>query len=146
MAQQKTLTAANSIIMLTVSGLFLTPQQIQGFAADDIFDTEEIKPTEVVMGVDGKLSAGYVPTPLPQNFTIQADSNSNDFFEAWYQAMKTAKEVFFAGGIIQLPAIGRSYAMVNGVLSSYKPISDGKKILQPRKYQITWESVLGAPL
>ena len=36
--------------------------------------------------------------------------------------------------------------MNNGVLSGYKPISDAKKVLQPRKFSITWESVNPLPI
>ena len=141
-----TITSATSVYMLSIAGLFAIPQQLQGFAADDVFDTEAINPTEVLMGVDGKMSAGFVFVPVKQSISIQADSDSNTLFEAWFQAQKTAKEAYFAAGIVHLPSINRSYVMTNGVLTSYPSISDAKKVLQPRKYQITWESVLGAPI
>ncbi|WP_049018403.1 phage tail fiber protein, partial [Burkholderia multivorans] len=110
------------------------------------FDTEALTPAEVVMGVDGKLSAGYTPVPTKQNISLQADSDSNLIFEAWHLAQQTAKEVYFASAIVRLPSVSKSYVLTNGVLTSYMPIPDAKKILQPRKFQITWESVVGAPI
>ena len=53
-----TITGASAVIMLSVPGLFSTPQQLQGFATDDIFDTAAIASAETLMGVDGNLSGG----------------------------------------------------------------------------------------
>ena len=140
------ITSSNSVYLLSITGLYAVPQQLQGFAADDIFDTESIETAETIMGADGKLSAGFIFVPIKQSVMLQADSDSNTLFEAWYAAEQTAREKFFANGVVHLPGIGRSYVMTNGVLTTYAPISDAKKVMQPRKYGITWESIKGAPL
>jgi hypothetical protein len=132
--------------MLAVTGLFPVPQQLQGFAADDVFDTEAITPAEVLMGVDGKLSAGYTPVPIRQNISLQADSASNLIFDIWQASQQAAKEVFFCSGIVRLPSVSKSFVMTNGILTSYMPIADAKKVLQPRKFSITWETIIGAPI
>ena len=75
------LTSANSVIMLTIPGLFDTPQQIQGYSADDIFDTGQVSNAEVLMGIDGKLSGGWIPAVKTQTYTLQADSLSVDFLD-----------------------------------------------------------------
>ncbi len=141
-----TITSANAFYGLVVVGLFPTPQQLQGFATDDIFDTASLAPAETMMGVDGKLSAGFVYVPIVQTISLQADGNSNTLFEAWYAAQIAAGETYRCNAIVRLPAVGRSYQMLNGVLTGYVPIADAKKVLQPRKYQITWERVVGAPV
>jgi hypothetical protein len=141
----KTLTAANSVIMLSVAGLFSTPQQIQGFAADDIFDTDQIDSAETAMGVDGKLSAGWVPAPIKQSFTIQADSDSMSFFETWYAAQQAVRELYIASGSIYLPAVQRKYAMRRGFLTNHSATPNAKKILQPRKFMVTWEALTSGP-
>jgi len=137
----RTLTAANSILMLSIDGLFAVPQQLQGFAADDIFDTDSVAPAETSMGVDGKLSGGWVPQEIKQNITLQADSRSVDLFEAWYAAQQTARELYYATGSIYMPAVERKYSMVRGILSGAMVTPNAKKILQPRKFTITWQSV-----
>ena len=138
------ISAANSIFMLAITDLYATPQQLQGFSADDIFDVEAIDPIQVVMGVDGTLSAGYVPVAIKQTITFQADSASIDMFEAWYAAQAAAGDVYFASGIVTLPGISRIYTLTNGVLTSYSAMPGAKKLLQPRKFGITWESIVGA--
>lgn len=140
------ITSVNSIYMLAITGLYTVPQQLQGFSADDIFDTGEINSAEVVMGLDGKIAAGYVPVAIVQNITLLANSDSNALFEAWWASQRAAQELYFATGIIRMPSVKRSYALTNGVLTGYSPMSDAKKTLQPRKYTITWESALAAPL
>ena len=137
----RTLTAANSIITLTVAGLFDVPQQLQGFAADDIFDIDQVDSAEVVMGVDGKLSAGWIPKEIKQSFSLQADSASTDFFEGWYTAQQSARELYIAGAVIWLPATGRKYTMTRGFLTNYSASPNAKRILQPRKFMVTWQGL-----
>lgn len=139
-----TITAANAVLTLSVANLFPTPQQIQGFAADDVFDTEDLETAELSMGVDGKLSAGFVYNPVKQGFTLQADSASNDFFEAIYAAERAARDKFTLNGSVLLPSVNRLYTMTTGFMNGYKPMSDAKRVLQPRKFTITWQSVLPA--
>jgi len=141
----RTLTAANSVLFLAVTGLFNVPVQIQGFAADDVFDTDAVQPAETQMGVDGRLSAGFTPAAIIQNITVQADSVSIEFFELWYQAMQFQREVFFASGTIALPSVQRKYALTRGVLTGVPPTPSAKKIIQPRRFSITWERVTNAP-
>lgn len=135
------ITSANSVFMLGIIPIFPVPQRLQGFSADDIFSTDAIEPAEVSMGVDGKLSSGFVFVAIKQSVTLQADSDSNTIFDLWYAAQQVAKDTFNAVGIVSLPSIGTTWALTNGTLTSFAPIPDGGKILKPRKFQITWESV-----
>jgi hypothetical protein len=141
-----TITAANSVFMLTVVSLFPTPVQLQGFSADDMWDTEAIDNAETMMGVDGYLSAGWVAVPRVQTITLQADSPSNDFFDSWAGAQETNRELMVANGIVRLPALSKSYALVRGFLTQYKPMAQLQKTLRPRPYRITWNSITAAPI
>lgn len=141
----QTITAANSILLLSIEGLYDIPQQLQGFAADDVFDTETIAPAETMMGVDGHLSGGFVFNSIRQNIALQADSDSNLIFETWIAAMNKAREVYVAGAQVQLPAVKRKYVLTRGFLTSIPPTPAARKVLQPRRYQITWERITAAP-
>jgi len=139
------ITSANSTLFLGVTGLFTVPQQLQGFGADDAYSMEAVENAEVIMGVDGTMSSGWVPQIKTMNITLQADSASNTFFEAWYAAQEAAREIFPAFGNVTQPGVKKTYPLINGVLSNYTPLSESKKVLQPRKFQIKWQVVLGAP-
>ena len=139
------ITSANSVFFLGVSSFYPIPQLLQGYSADDAFDTDSIEPAEVKMGVDGRMSAGFVFVPVKINISLQADSVSVVLFDAWYAAQKAQSDVYFAFGIVRFPSIQRSYTLTNGILTGYKPIPDAKKTLEPLKYAITFESIVGAP-
>lgn len=136
-----TITSANSVLTLVIAGLFPAPVQLQGYASDKAFTTEAIDLAEVQMGVDGRMTAGFVPNPTKQTITLQADSPSKDIFTALIQAMKTAREVFYISGTLALPSTGESFTMTRGILTNAKQIPDAQKVLQPVDYVITWESV-----
>ena len=136
-----TITSANSVFTIVIAGLFPTPVQLQGYASDKAFTTEALDLAEVQMGVDGRMTAGFVPNPTKQTITLQADSPSKDIFTALIQATKTAREVFYISGTIALPSTGESFTLTRGILTNAKQIPDAQKVLQPMDFVITWESV-----
>lgn len=141
-----TITSANSIFTLTVyntSGAsFLPPSQIQGFASDDAFLIDTIETTETLLGVDGIMSAGWLPTIKTQSVSLQADSISNDYFEAWFAGQEAARDVFWCAGQILYPSVSKSYTLINGVLFGYTPLSAARKVLQPRRFSIRWNTII----
>ena len=141
-----TITAANAVFMLAVIDLFDAPQQLQGFAADDVFSHALVAPVETLMGVDGILSGGWTPQPKVQTIALQADSVSNLIFDTWYNAQEQAREVYIATAHVTLPSIQKTYTCVQGFLTNYPPMTDARRILQPRRFTITWQSIVGAPL
>jgi hypothetical protein len=141
-----TLTAANSVITLTIAGVFPNPQQLQGFDVDDIFSAESVSPAETKMGVDGILSGGWVATEKKLTYTLQADSPSNEVFDAWNDFQQQQQEVAIAQGSVSLVAINRIFTKTRGFLTGFVPIADAKKLLQPRKFTITWQSITRIPV
>jgi hypothetical protein len=138
------ITSANSVLTLGVLNLFPVPQQLQGFGTDDAYSIDVVEVTESMMGVDAKMSSGWVPQIKTMHVNLQADSASNTFFEAWYAAQEAAQNPYFAFGIITQDSVGRNYVLTNGVLSGYTPLADSKRVLSPRKFSIRWESVIPA--
>lgn len=140
------ITAANAIIMLTIPGLFPVPQRIQGFSADNIYDTPEQEVVETAMGVDGILSGGFVFTPVEQNFSLQADSASNFIFEQWAAAMANNRDVFTANGETTLLSVNRTYVSTKGYLVNASPLATAARVLQRRRFTIRWERVRANPI
>lgn len=140
-----TITSANAVVMLGVGTVFPVPVQIQGFSADDIFTMDDIKNAEILMGVDGILSRGYRFVPKVWRVTLQADSPSNSVFDLAYTTQEALREILTWNGVVTLETIGTTWIMTNGAMTSYKPMPDAKTILQPRTFEITWQSVTPAP-
>src|SRR5579872_6027070 len=78
----RTLGTFNSVLTLSATALDILGVQIQGFATDDAFDTTNVKPIEVMVGVDGQKSSGYVAYLVPFKFILQANSTSIDLMNA----------------------------------------------------------------
>lgn len=140
-----TLTGASAIITLTVPGIYNSPVQLQGFAADDVFDADAQEITETSMGVDGILSGGFVHVAVKQTFAIQSDSDSNRFFETWANQQRVAVEAFTANGTANIVATGKTYTMTKGFLSTHTTLPSVKKLLVARKYTITWQRIVPSP-
>jgi hypothetical protein len=140
-----TLTSANSILSIAVTGLFNSPQTIQGYAVDDAFESESVAQSEVLMGVDGRLSGGKVFTPYKMSIHLQADSPSIGIFDAWRNTQDAVIDVFTAQGSIIIPGTGRVYTLQKGFLTMAPAFPDVKKILQPMAFEITWERIIAAP-
>ena len=140
------ITSADAILTMTQPTLFPNPQQIQNFGTDDVYDTDQIRTLEAMMGVDGVLSFGFVFVPVLQNYTLMADSPSTtNFFDVIYTQQRAAKTTYPVNGVIVLPSLGKKFIMTNGGLSNYKVAPDAKRVLQPQKFQITWESIVPSP-
>lgn len=140
------ISSPNAVITITIPGVLTVGVRLQGFAADDIFDTDEIELGTVLMGVDGIQSAGYVNVSTPMNITFQADSPSILTFEAWIAAESLLQDKFVANANVTLTTLNRSYQLVNGALVRGKKLPDAKKTLMPRKFRIDWESVIPIPV
>lgn len=140
-----TLTTANSALALQVRNLFPVPQNIKGYSTDDSFAVEDVSPAEVYMGVDGLLSAGYVPYVTTLTLMLQADSPSTAMFDTVLSAQVAAKELYIFDGTIILQGTGEKYIFTKGYMTSATPMSTAKKVLQPRKFTITFQSCSKAP-
>lgn len=135
-----TITSANSILILGIAS-YVPLAQIKGFASDKAFVTDQMDLAEVQMGIDGRMTAGYIPRPVKQTITLQGDSPSKDLFVAMIQTIKSLRDVVRITGTLTLPSTGESFALTGGVLTSVKQIPDAQSVLQPLDYVITWESV-----
>lgn len=140
------ITSNNAVFLISLPLLLPVPQQLQGFATDDIFDVDDIDTTDTMMGADGILSGGVILAATPMNIALQADSDSISFFEAWYQGQRSNRVAYAAQATVTLTGNGRAYALNTGFLARFKPMPDAKRVLQPRKFRITWQSVTVAPI
>ena len=134
-------TMSNSLA-ISIDGLYDTAQTIAGFAPDDMAGTDAVAPTEIMLGVDGFMSSGAVPYTVPLHITLMADSPSNELFETWLDAQTSTNTTYKANVVFAMPGIGTQMNMSGGVLTQSPPFSDAKKLMQPRKYTITFSGKL----
>lgn len=140
-----TITAANSVFMLGVAGLYNVPVKMQGYAADDAFASDDVEFMEKLMGVDGHLSAGFIPYIIPFDFNLQADSASNIVMDAIITAEKVMREKLVLNATIMLPSTGFIYAFTNGYLDKGPVMPSAGKVLKPRKFSLAFQDMTPAP-
>lgn len=142
-----TITSANAVFTVSQAILFPgAPVQLQGFSADRIYDMDPVVAGEAVMGIDGRLSAGFVYAAVSQNVELQADSASNRFFETLYNQEQAAQDKYPLQGIILLRSINTKLTLTKGFLMNYPPSPPAGRVLGPRRFSLLWERVVGSPI
>lgn len=139
------ITASNAVIMLSVAGLFDIPQQLQQFAADNVYDTDPLAVAETAMGVDGNLTGGFVFNPTNQSFELMADSPSNFFFDTIAQRQRADQTLYRIQGTTLLTSVGTQFTMRRGILTTWTPMPKAGRVLQARRHTIQWERVAPNP-
>jgi hypothetical protein len=139
------ISSANAVIMFTAGVVFPQPYQLQQFSADNVLGSDPIAAAETQMGVDGKLTAGFINTPTRQTYYLMADSPSTYFFDQLYFQEKSQQDKIPIFGSIIFPAVKKRWAMVKGFLVEYPPVPRAGKTLKELEYIVLWESALPQP-
>lgn len=140
----RTLTNANSVLTLAVGDLDIGPVQLQGFGTNDMFDTTAIKSAEVMVGVDGVKSQGYIAFLVPFKFTLQADSLSIDVMDAIQEAQEAAQETYELSMSLSAPGLGKLWTFINGTITEFKKTPKGEKLMQAQSYEITFGKMISS--
>jgi hypothetical protein len=148
--QNISITSANAKMTLTVrspAGIVVGPFTVEGYAQDAAFATEPVESAEALMGVDGKMSAGYLPRITKHTFSLMANSPSNLLFEAWDNAQKALGDILIADGFLAAPSLQKAWACVKGALTRVTPIPTARKTFsEPVTWEVSWESVTPSPI
>lgn len=145
MAALRNITAADVVFSLAITDLYDSPQILGGFMADAAFETASVTSAEIVLGVDGIMSAGRVPYLNQMTISIMPDSPSSDIFENWQATENSTGLILPANGVIIIPATQKKYTLTKGVLTGYVPVPAAHKLLQGRAFGITWNFITPAP-
>ena len=140
------ITSANTVFMIGAANVFASPQQLQNFSADDIFDVDALRVAEEMMGVDGLLSAGFVFEALHQTVRLMAGSSSGYVFDNVYQYEKASVSKVQLNAVVKFPSLGIKFTMQKGFMLTYAPMSAARKVLQPRAFGLSWESAVPSPI
>ena len=138
-----TITGASIVFTFSVDTYSPAPTTIQGYSPDATVDGESMAIAEVMKGIDGFGSAGFINTTLVTPFELIADQPSCAFIDGWAAAMKvlnggTGDILYARNGVITYPGLGLKAQATQGVLRNWKPIPTGQKLLRPRQFTIEW--------
>lgn len=140
----KTLTSANSAFTMGVVGLFpIIP--FEGYGADQAWSVDNVDTGEHRMGVDGKLSVGWRPVVRTITFTFEVTSPTLEYLDSIAAVEEARREKVKFNGTGVVPGAQKKYALTNGYMREYKPMSDGGTTLGPRTFQFIFEKISPAP-
>lgn len=143
---ERTITSADSTFVISSADFALAATILEGYAADAAFAMDNADTAETSLGVDGKLSAGWVPRSYNQTITLQADSSSRALIDLLVTGQDAARTVFRLNGVITLPGNQYTYSLSRGVLKNYTAVPTAQRTLQPMTFVIEWEKVIAVPI
>lgn len=137
----KTITSADVAIQFSVDILYMAGFQLQGFAADNIFDANSVDIAQTVRGADGKLSAGFIFGDITQTFHIMPDSPVYQKIQTWINSSMATKAVYRCNAVVTFPSNGKKYTCSNGAMTTGGLMPSAGKVLQPITFTVQWETI-----
>lgn len=134
------ITSANSTLVITVSDLAIASVAMEGYAVDNAWALDEAETAVAQVGVDGKMTAGWVPRLNPLTLSFAPNSSSITTLTTIMTAQDTNMTIYTLQGVLSCPSIDKSWTLSNGVLTRAKVMPDGSRILAAQSFQITFES------
>lgn len=134
----RSLSSANSTFMLGAVGVFSDLVKIEGYSADSAWKMDDVSLATTTLGVDGSFSSAWIPYMTTMTLQLMPNSSSNDFFERIMSYQDVIQETVELFGNIQIPSIGRKYALENGVISKMSLIPSAAKTLQAKSVVLIW--------
>lgn len=138
----KDITSANSSAVMISS---IGQTSFEGYATDDMFAADVVRFTETQIGVDGQMSAGYVPHIKPVTFTFAAGSNTVPQLINLYMMAQATKSPMPVEITITLPAINKKF-ICTGVFCETQPMQTAKKMLEPMAFKFEFQDVIPMPI
>ena len=140
------ITSANSTLIITVSALAIASVAMEGYAVDNAWALDDAETAVAQVGVDAKMTAGWVPRLNPLTLSFAPNSPSVATLSAIITAQDTNMTIYTLQGVLSCPPVSKSWTLSNGVLTRGKIIPDGSRILGPQSFQLTFESARPAVL
>ncbi|RKS87332.1 hypothetical protein DES39_0552 [Orbus hercynius] len=144
----KHITAASVIVTLVADELYPTGRVIEGFAEDSLRSLDDLVRTESVMGVDGKLSVGFVYYPVNLTLHLMPDQDGYTVFENIAQVQNTLVAPIYLSMTIVDVSLKRKYTLTKGALTSFAAMPNANRLMQPVDAAMvfercTWEEYEG---
>lgn len=136
------ITSATSTLILIVNTLFPAGVKLQQFSADQSISQGDEELAVDRMGVDGYMSAGWVPTIKTVTISFEPSSPSVLIFDALYKASQANRKLYELTLIVNIPATGKTLTYTGGVLKNWKLLPDHKQVLDPISAVIDFETVI----
>ena len=131
------ITSSNASISMTSA---LGNIDFSKFSSDSIGSSEMVKFTETHIGVDGQISAGFVPTIKTFTINFEASSSSIPYLldlARLAEATKTPQPVVMT---ITIPSVNKKF-IGTGFFTDCPPVYNLGKVLEPMSFKFDLEII-----
>ncbi len=134
------ITSANASAILTVESLYPSGIVLEQFSIDQGIIMEDVQYSVSRMGIDGKMTSGFIPSIKSVNIVLEASSPSLVALTQLAEMMVQNKTTYACNLMVEIPALSKSFNFSNGVLESGKIFPENKKVLEPVNFRFQFES------
>lgn len=134
MAKKGNITAANASAVMTVDEVYPQGFPMESFATDVALEVDAEVLAETRMGIDGRMSAGYVPSIKVVTVTLEPHSASTPYLDRVAARSRNNMEVYNVELVFNVPALKQVWTYSDGVLQTITPTPGIKKTLDPRPF------------
>lgn len=133
------ITSSNAVAVLTVDQLFPAGIVLDNFGSDQAFSQDEETFASATMGVDGKLSAAYRPSPKNVTLTFSAASPACKSLDDVKAMMEKNQEVYECTLVFTALSLGKVYTYTGGVMISANGAPNAKAEFEQVSYKFVFE-------
>ncbi len=135
------ITSANATGVLIVETIFPSGIVLENFGTDQALAQDEETIANATMGVDGKLSASFKPSPKNVTLTFSAGADARESFEAVKATMEATKTPYWCTLVFTIPSISKAYTYTGGVMTGATGIPNVKAELEQVNYKFVFEKL-----
>ena len=140
------ITSANSTAVMVVDTIFPIGFALEAYATDQSLSMGKSTIAETRMGVDGYMSAGFVPNIKTMTISFEQHSSSIKFLNQLYQLTEANRTIYEVTLVVTVPSVKKTYTFTGGVLKTAKPFADHKKVLDTVSYTFDFERMITASI
>jgi len=135
------ISSGNVVIAIGAFNLIPVPTILQGYTPEDIYSYDQLANAETQMGLDGRLSGGFVAQAVMQTFTQMPNGPSVSFWDTIVAAQRANFTLYQLFANITIISLGATYIQRNGIIVDASPAPSAGKVMGHRTFKVAWESV-----
>ena len=112
-----TITSANAIVQVRCAGIFDTWVNAEGAQSDAFLSFGDVTTAQTEIGIDGKLSFGWIPHKTTGTISLMANSPSIKVFETIYNDFLNNREVRLVELRVTYPSVKRMQSLSGTIIT-----------------------------
>lgn len=134
-------TSANVSAWMTIEDVATAGFALEQFSTDAGIVAEAVQDVQAEPTLDGHMVVGYTPNLQTVSITLQPTSPSLPYLRQLVQAQRSTRSPLEVNLTVTLPATGRTYRFVEGVLTNSQSMPGVNRVQDPLVYQFTFRAV-----